>query len=75
MHPNFKEAVNWISNQAEVDQFSTMIDKFFSDIKLKYQNVNDASENQVYISSNLPIETSKKHHGCSGWHTSNKRKR
>ena len=72
MHPNFKEAVNWISNQAEVDQFSTMIDKFFSDIKLKYQNVNGASENQVYISSNLLIETSKKHHGCSGWHTPNK---
>ena len=75
LHPNFKEAVNWILNQAEVDQFSTMIDKFISDIKLKYQNVNGASDNQVYISSNLPIKTSKKHHGCSGWHTSSKQKR
>ena len=29
------------------------------DIKLKYQNANGSIDNQVYISSNLPIETSK----------------
>ena len=36
-----------------------MIDSFVSDIKLKYQNANGSIDNQVYISSNLPIETSK----------------
>ena len=75
LHPNFKEAVNWINNQQEVDEFSKMLDKFISDIKVKYQSANDATQNQIYISSNLPIEKSKKHHGCSGWNTSNKRKR
>ena len=75
LHPNFKEAVNWINNQEEVDEFSKIMDKFVSDIKEKYQKENNAAENQVYISSNLPIEKSKKHHGCSGWGTSTKRKR
>ena len=75
LHPNFKEAVNWISSQEDVDQFAEVIDRFVSDIKLKYQNANGLTENQVYISSNLPIERSKKHHGCSGWQSSNKRKR
>ena len=75
LHPNFKEAVNWISNQEDVDHFKKAIDRFVSDIKLKYQNANGSIDNQEYISSNLPIETSKKHHGCSGWHSSNKRKK
>ena len=75
LHPNFKEAVNWITNQEEVDEFSKLMDKFVSDIKVKYQKENDATKNQVYISSNLFIEKSKKHHGCSGWGTSTKRKR
>ena len=57
LHPNFKEAVNWISNQEDVDHFSKVIDRFVSDIKLKYQNANGSIDNQEYISSNLPIET------------------
>ena len=48
LYPNFKDAVNWINNQEE-DEFSKMIDKFISDINVKYQSANDVTKNQVYI--------------------------
>ena len=34
---NFTEAVNWIMSQDEVDAFATVINKFVSDLKEKYQ--------------------------------------
>ena len=68
LKPNFTEAVNWIRSQDEVDAFATVIDKFVSDLKEKYQTEgNDTNREHTYVSSNLPIETCKKHHGCDGW--------
>ena len=66
---------SWFTTQEYVDEFSKVIDKFISNTKLKYQNTNTSIKNQVYISSNIPIKTPKKHHICTGWHTSDKRKR
>lgn len=73
--PNFMEAVNWITNQDEVTELKHLLDKFVSDIKSTYQQRHPVEETQVYVSSNMPIETSKKHHGCSGWKENKKRKK
>ena len=42
------------------------MDSFVSDIKKKYQQETNNTSNRTYIFSNIPIETSKKHHGCDG---------
>ena len=67
LKPNFTEAVNWITDQEEVDQFAKMLDSFVSDIKKKHQICNDETSSHTYVSSNLAIETSRKHHGCESW--------
>ena len=67
--------VNWISNQEEVDEFSKMMDSFVSGIKEKYEKKNNVDPNHMYVSSNIPIEKSKKHHGCDGWKQSSQKKR
>ena len=63
---NFTETVNWITSQSEVEEFKKLMDEFVSQIKNKYKNVYSIDTNQSYVSSNLPIETSKKHHRCMG---------
>ena len=42
---------------------------------MKYKDTNSTKKkkDQTYISSNLPIETAKKHNGCSGWTTTKKK--
>ena len=77
LKPNFNEAVNWITCQEEVDQFKKVMDEFVCTIKTKHNNLHSVSTgNHTYISSNLPIEKSKKHHGCTGWaQTKKKRKK
>ena len=74
LQPNFVEAVNWVTNQQDVDELKDMFDKFISDVKSRYQQVHPVNQDQIYISSNMPVETSKKHHGCTGWSESRKRK-
>ena len=75
LKPNFTEVVNWISNQEEVDEFSKLMDSFVSGIKEKYEKEHNVDTNHTYVSSNIPIEKSKKHHGCDGWKQSSRKKR
>ena len=75
LKPNFTETVNWITCQSEVDELKKIMDKFVSKIKRKYKDVHHVNHDQTYISSNLPIETARKHHGCTGWKQSKKRKK
>ena len=74
LQPNFVEDVNWVTNQQDVDELKCLFDKFISDVKSRYQQVHPVNQDQIYISSNMPVETSKKHHGCTGWSESRKRK-
>ena len=67
LKPNFTEAVHWITCQEEVDDFAKIIDSFVSTIKRKKHTSIQDTSSQTYISSNLPIETARKHHGCDGW--------
>ena len=67
LKPNFTEAVNWINNQEEVEEFAKLMDNFVSSIKQKYNQNNENGATHTYVSSNLPIEKSRKHHGCEGW--------
>ena len=76
LKPNFNEAVNWICNQEEADKLSNILDEFVSSMKEKYVSKNATIENQTYVSSNIPIETANKHHGCCSWKgNAKKRKR
>ena len=75
LQPNFVEAVNWVTNQQDADQLKQLFDKFISDVKSKYKEQHPVSEEQIYVSSNMPIETAKQHHGCTGWSESRKRKK
>ena len=74
LKPNFSEAVNWISTQDEVEEFAKLMDSFVSSIKQKYNPVQTNTTSHTYVSSNLPIERSRKHHGCDGY-IQNKRTR
>ena len=73
LKPNFAEAVNWIACREEVDEFAKMIDGFVSNIKRKKNTSNKNTSSHTYISSNLPIETARKHHGFDGWKNTKKR--
>ena len=75
LKPNLTEAVNWISTQEEVDEFSKMMDSFVSGIKEKYQKEHNIDPDHTYVSSNIPIEKSKKHHRCDGWNQSSRKRR
>ena len=75
LKPNFTEVVNWITTQQEVDEFSRLMDSFVSSIQKKYQEEQTTTANHTYVSSNIPIENAKKHHGCDGWKHSSKKKR
>ena len=72
---NFTEAVNWITCQEEVDEFAKMMDNFVSNIKRNRNTTNKMTSSQTYISSNLPIENARKHHGCEGWKNTKRRRR
>ena len=74
MKPNFSEAVNWISTQDEADHLAKTLDDFVSYIKKQKKHVAEKSSSHIYVSSNLPIETAQKHHGCESW-KSRKRKK
>ena len=69
------DAVNWVTNQQDADELKCLLDKFISDVKSKYQNEHPVNQDQIYVSSNMPIETARQHHGCTGWAESRKRKR
>ena len=75
LKPNFTEAVNWITCQEEVDDFAKIMDEFISNLKQKYcsDEKRTTDDHHTYVSSNLPLETSKKHHGCDGWKTKSRR--
>ena len=75
LQPNFVEAVNWVTNQQDADELKCLLDKFISDVKSKYQNEHPVNQDQIYVSSNMPIETARQHHGCTGWAESHKWKR
>ena len=65
--------MNWLTSQTDVDELKKMFDSFVSKMKTKHSE--NQSNDGVYISSNMPIETSRKHHGCMGYTKSNKRKK
>ena len=73
--PYFVEAVNWVTNQQDTDDLKSLLEKFVSNVKSNYQEEYPVDQQQIYVSSNMPIETAKQHHGCMGWAESRKRKR
>ncbi len=74
LKPNFTETVNWITTQEEVDQFAKLMDNFLSGFKKKYKEEKTKTcKTHNYVSSNLPIKTARKHHGCNGWKQLKKR--
>ena len=75
LKPNFSEAVNWITTQEDVDKLKRLFDNFISEMKNSQSAKHPVSANQEYVSSNMPIESSKKHHGCMGYSQKKKRKR
>ena len=75
IQPNFVEAINWVTNQDDADKLRLLLDEFVSDVKAKYQNEHPVNKSQIYFSSNMPIETAKQHHSCTGWTELRKRKR
>ena len=72
--PNFSEAANWITSQEDVEKLKRLFDSFISDMKHTHSDKHPVRTSQLYISSNIPIETSKKHHGCMGYARNKKRK-
>ena len=75
LQPNFVEAVNWVTNQGHADKLRCLLEKFISDVKSEYQEQHPINGEQIYVSSNMPIETARQHHGCTGWSESRKRKK
>ena len=75
LKPNFSEAVNWITSQEDVEKLKGLFDKFVSNMKKVHSEKHLAAASQQYVSSNMPIETSKKHHGCTGFIQMKKRKK
>ena len=65
LKPNDNEAINWLTCEEEVDHFKKLIDGFVSKIKTKYKDVTGVrTDNQTFISSNLPIENPKNIMDC-----------
>ena len=61
MKPNFTHAVNWQSTEQVVDKFATIMDSFVSEIKKRDLGKHKKSLSHTnYVSSNLPIQKSKK---------------
>ena len=75
LKPNFSEAVNWITSQEDVEKLKSLFDRFVSEMKKVHTDKHQATSSQQYVSSNMPIETSKKHHGCSGFTQRKRRKK
>ena len=73
--PNFVEVINWVTNQEDADKLRCLLDEFVSGVKAKYRKEHPVNKSQIYVSSNMPIEMAKPHHGCTGWTESRKRKR
>ena len=73
LKPNFSEAVNWINTQEEADQLAKILDSFVSHIKHKNKHTGRNSSH-TYVSSNLPVEKSRKHHGCESWKSKKRKK-
>ena len=74
LKPNFSEAVDWITSQEDAEKLKWLFDSFISDMKHTNPDKHPVPTSQLYISSNIPIETSKKHHGCMGYARNKKRK-
>ena len=64
MMPSFKEATNWVTGYNDITIFNTLIAEFIGRMKSKHEPANRLRDNNVYISSNIPCKTAKKHHGC-----------
>ena len=75
MKPNFFEAINWITTQDRVEEFAKLMDSVVSSIKQKYNQTNERSLSQKYISSDLKLERSGKHHGYDEWKQKRKSKK
>ena len=75
MKPNFFEAINWITTQDRVEEFAKLMDSVVSSIKQKYNQTNERSLSQKYISSDLKLERSGKHHGYDEWKQKKKSKK
>ena len=67
MMPSFKEAPNWVADDTDVTCFNKVIAEFIGKMKAKHEPDNQLKENHVYISSNIPYETAKQHHGYNGY--------
>ena len=74
LKPNFSEAVNWINNQEEADRLAKIMDNFVSYLKQKNKDQGKNSSSHTYISSNLPVEKARKHHGCESWKSKKRKK-
>ena len=74
LKPNFSEAVNWINTQEEADKLAKCLDEFVSYIKNKKKDINKKTSSHTYVSSNLPVETAQKHHGCESWKSKKRKK-
>jgi len=67
MMPSFKEAANWVTDDTDVTCFNAVIAEFIRKKYKNYESDNRLKEIRVYISSNIPCETTKQHHGCNGF--------
>ena len=73
LKPNFSDAVNWINTQEEVGQLAKILDSFVSHIKESNKHTGGNSSH-TYVSSNLPVEKYRKHHGCESWKSKKRKK-
>ena len=73
MLPSSREAANMVRSNEAIQKFHVMMASFIGDLKEEY-NIQDQNPNHTYISSNVPCETTTKHHGCNGYKKRKKRK-
>ena len=57
LKPNFSEAIIWITSQDDVERLKRLFDNFISEMKNLHSVKHPVSNNQEYVSSNMPIET------------------
>ena len=72
--PHFKEAMDWIGSVGNTEDISKVC-KFLNEITGEMKSrINVTNDSSKYVSSNIPCETMKNHHGANG-RNSIKRKR
>ena len=79
MKPAFYESYNWmrsIGTEDDVDKYCSFMEQLIGDLKQRYTNTKKKNNiRHEYVSSNLPIETSYKHHGCHGYRRETKKRK